>query len=52
MAKVLLALFVGLFRKRPTPSHEPPDRPEGQPVAPAAATAAASEESGPAAVGQ
>jgi glycosyltransferase involved in cell wall biosynthesis len=52
MAKVLLALFVGLFRKRPTPSHEPPDRPEGQPVAPAAATAAPSEESGPAAVGR
>ena len=52
MAKVLLALFVGLFRKRPTPSHEPPDRPEGQPVAPAAATAAAREESGPAAVGR
>jgi glycosyltransferase involved in cell wall biosynthesis len=52
MAKVLLALFVGLFRKRPTPSHEPPDRPEGQPVAPAAATAATSEESGPAAVGR
>jgi glycosyltransferase involved in cell wall biosynthesis len=52
MAKVLLALFVGLFRKRPTPSHEPPDRPEGQPVAPAAATAAASEESEPAAVGR
>jgi glycosyltransferase involved in cell wall biosynthesis len=52
MAKVLLALFVGLFRKRPTPSHAPPDRPEGQPVAPAAATAAASEESEPAAVGR
>ena len=27
MAKVLLALFVGLFRKRSTPSHQPPDRP-------------------------
>ena len=37
MAKVLLALFVGLFRKRPTPSHQPPDRPRA--VAPAAATA-------------
>lgn len=38
MVKVLLALFVGLFRRRPTPIDEPPDRPEGEPVAPAAAT--------------
>jgi glycosyltransferase involved in cell wall biosynthesis len=36
MAKVLLALFVGLFRRRPTPMDEPPDRPEGEGVAPAA----------------
>jgi glycosyltransferase involved in cell wall biosynthesis len=36
MAKVLLALFVGLFRRRPTPSEDPPSRPEGQPVAPGA----------------
>ena len=48
MAKVLLALFVGLFRRRPTPLDQPPDRPEGQPVAPGASTAAASEESQPA----
>ena len=27
MAKVLLALFVGLFRRRPTPMEEPPERP-------------------------
>ncbi len=33
MAKVLLALFVGLFRKRPVPDTEHPDRPEGEPVA-------------------
>ena len=52
MAKVLLALFVGLFRKRPVPSDEPPDRPEGQPVAPAASTAASGEESEQAAVGR
>jgi glycosyltransferase involved in cell wall biosynthesis len=37
MAKVLLSLFVGLFRRRPTPMDYPPDRPEGQPVAPGAA---------------
>jgi glycosyltransferase involved in cell wall biosynthesis len=37
MAKVLLALFVGLFRRRPTPMEEPAERPEGEPVAPAAA---------------
>ena len=52
MAKVLLALFVGLFRKRPTPSDEPPDRPEGQPVAPAASTSGAGEESSQPAVGR
>jgi glycosyltransferase involved in cell wall biosynthesis len=36
MAKVLLAIFVGLFRRRPTPQDQPPDRPEGEGVAPAA----------------
>jgi glycosyltransferase involved in cell wall biosynthesis len=41
MAKVLLAIFVGLFRRRPVPSEEPPDRPEGQPVAPGAGLAGA-----------
>ena len=29
MAKVLLALFIGLFRRRPTPIEEPPDTSEG-----------------------
>src|SRR5215210_7321000 len=43
MVKVLLALFVGLFRRRPTPSDAPPDRPEGQPVAPGAAISGAPE---------
>ena len=34
MAKVLLAIFVGLFRRRPLPVEgKPPDRPEGEPVA-------------------
>jgi glycosyltransferase involved in cell wall biosynthesis len=37
MAKVLLALFVGLLRRRPTPQHRPADTPEGQSVAPGAA---------------
>jgi len=46
MAKVLLALFVGLFRRRPTPSDAPPDRPEGQPVAPGAAISGAGEPEG------
>ena len=45
-------LFVGLFRRRPTPTEEPPDRPEGQPVAPAASAAASGEESQHAAVGR
>jgi glycosyltransferase involved in cell wall biosynthesis len=36
MAKVLLAIFVGLFRRRPTPTEEPPDHPGGEPVAPGA----------------
>jgi glycosyltransferase involved in cell wall biosynthesis len=39
MAKVLLALFVGLFRRRPTPMEAEPERPEGEPVAPAAGDA-------------
>jgi glycosyltransferase involved in cell wall biosynthesis len=46
MAKVLLALFVGLFRRRPTPIDQPPDRPEGQPVAPGAAISGAREREG------
>ena len=46
MAKVLLALFVGLFRRRPTPIDEPPDRPEGQPVAPGAAISGAGDSEG------
>ena len=44
MAKVLLALFVGLFRRRPTPMEAPPDRPEGEPVAPGAAISGADPE--------
>jgi glycosyltransferase involved in cell wall biosynthesis len=36
MVKVLLAIFVGLFRRRPTPQDQPPDRPSGEGVAPAA----------------
>ncbi len=51
MAKVLLALFVGLFRRRPTPLDSPPNRPEGQPVAPAASSAASGEDSGQPVVG-
>jgi hypothetical protein len=42
MAKVLLAIFVGLFRRRPLPvAGEPPDRPEGEPVAAGAAMSSA-----------
>jgi glycosyltransferase involved in cell wall biosynthesis len=41
MVKVLLALFVGLFRRSPTPSHNPPDRPEGEPVSASAAVSGA-----------
>jgi glycosyltransferase involved in cell wall biosynthesis len=37
MAKVLLALFIGLVRRRPIPVEEPPDTGEGEPVAPGAA---------------
>ena len=41
MAKVLLALFIGLFRRRPTPIDEPPDTSEG--TAPGAAVSGARE---------
>ena len=41
MAKVLLALFIGLFRRRPTPVEDPPDASEG--VAPGAAISGAGE---------
>ena len=43
MAKVLLALFVGLFRRRPTPMDDPPDRPEGEGVTPGAPVPGAAE---------
>jgi glycosyltransferase involved in cell wall biosynthesis len=43
MAKVLLAIFVGLLRRRPTPMDAPPiEVEEGAPPAPSAATAGAS----------
>src|SRR5215216_5814657 len=51
MAKVLLALFVGLFRRRPTPADRPPDRPEGEPVAPAAGSPGAGDDTREAAAG-
>jgi glycosyltransferase involved in cell wall biosynthesis len=41
MAKVLLALFIGLFRRRPMPVVDPPDESEG--VAPGAAVSGAGE---------
>jgi glycosyltransferase involved in cell wall biosynthesis len=41
MAKVLLALFIGLFRRRPVPMDAPPDDAEGEPVAPGAAISGA-----------
>jgi glycosyltransferase involved in cell wall biosynthesis len=41
MAKVLLALFIGLFRRRPLPMEAPADEPEGEPVAPGAAVSGA-----------
>jgi glycosyltransferase involved in cell wall biosynthesis len=41
MAKVLLALFIGLFRRRPTPVEEPADTGDGEPVAPGAAVSGA-----------
>ena len=40
MAKVLLAIFVGLFRRRPVPVDDPPDVPSDQGVAPGAGLAA------------
>jgi glycosyltransferase involved in cell wall biosynthesis len=46
MAKVLLALFVGLFRRRPTPMDSPPDRPEGEGVAPGTPLVRSSSEPG------
>jgi glycosyltransferase involved in cell wall biosynthesis len=39
MAKVLLSIFVGLFRRRPVPLEDPPDLPSGQGVAPGAGVA-------------
>jgi hypothetical protein len=42
MAKVLLALFVGLLRRRPLPEDGHPDDPRGEPVAPGAAISGAS----------
>jgi glycosyltransferase involved in cell wall biosynthesis len=39
MVKVLLAIFVGLFRRRPVPVVDPPDLPTGQGVAPGAGIA-------------
>jgi glycosyltransferase involved in cell wall biosynthesis len=41
MVKVLLAIFVGLFRRRPIPTEQPPDHPGGEPVAPGAGIAGA-----------
>jgi glycosyltransferase involved in cell wall biosynthesis len=42
MAKVLLAILVGLFRRRPLPlDGDEPDRPEGEPVTPGAAVSGA-----------
>jgi glycosyltransferase involved in cell wall biosynthesis len=41
MAKVLLALFIGLFRRRPTPLDEPTDTGDGEPVAPGSAVSGA-----------
>jgi glycosyltransferase involved in cell wall biosynthesis len=41
MVKVLLAIFVGLFRRRPTPLDEPSSEAEEQAVAPGAASAGA-----------
>jgi hypothetical protein len=41
MAKVLLALFVGLFRRRPVPLHDRADESESRPLAPGAAVSGA-----------
>jgi len=45
MAKVLLALFVGLFRRRPTPMDRGPEHPEGESTATGAAVAGVTETS-------
>jgi glycosyltransferase involved in cell wall biosynthesis len=42
MVKVLLAIFVGLFRRRPLPVDDPPDHSGGEPVAPGAGISGAS----------
>jgi glycosyltransferase involved in cell wall biosynthesis len=47
MAKVLLAIFVGLFRRRPVPLDDPPDLPAGQGVAPGAGLAGAGSDPAP-----
>jgi glycosyltransferase involved in cell wall biosynthesis len=41
MAKVLLALFVGLFRRRPVPLDDHADQPESRPLAPGATVSGA-----------
>jgi glycosyltransferase involved in cell wall biosynthesis len=41
MAKVLLALFIGLFRRRPIPMDSPAEEAEGEPVTPGAAISGA-----------
>ena len=51
MVKVLLALFVGLFRRRPTPLDQPRPESEEQALAPGAATAKPPHESGAGASG-
>jgi hypothetical protein len=43
MAKVLLAIFVGLFRRRAVPVDDPPDSSDGQSVAPGAVTKASTD---------
>ena len=47
MAKVLLALFVGLFRRRPVPLDDAPDSSDGRSVAPGAAVSGAGGEPEP-----
>jgi glycosyltransferase involved in cell wall biosynthesis len=47
MVKVLLAIFVGLFRRRPVPLDDPPDIPAGQGVAPGAGLASAGTDPAP-----
>jgi hypothetical protein len=41
MAKVLLALFVGLFRRRPVPLDDHADQTEGRPLSPGATVSGA-----------